>query len=1364
MAEAEANLCASLHLRELGHRPWRIPELSKASAKQMDEEYSGIAGFVGSLRAAVVAVDWDEVEVVVGDIIVALLDNSNVNQLFAVTPKKKLQRECFVLLGGLDLLLQLFQPPFVSHPDARHIRPEEVLRKAEIWNEIVVILREVSFAIPSLADKQFKSGQMVFFFTLLSHQSVFDNTMNLLEEVLASRDDTFQLSLVPDFHQLVRKFSARQLAHFCRVLSLLLFEPEDRHVMENSHVIHSAELLQVRRNKMARCTGVVERNQSLVIDMPEMLPRLVQILRVINFGPNLAELISHNIVSQVPITSDILTFFSSSMGVSDWDHFYNLEKIVQDDSVQRASASTSSSATSSASGSPARGWGIRGMGAGAGAGTGVGTGTGVGAGSLATLDDDDITAELLNSFSPGSDSNPRSMDLSNIVSVMTLGRNLGIADMTPLGEALLVAQPSYDAPARDGADGGARTRRSRRMNAAARLSDMGPGRAKKELQFHAMLLAPHQIELIFVLCTLLSGRRKISVQRQFAQAGLDRVLLGMFDRMSWDTPPPHRASGAHIHGPGCECDPESALRVQFLRLIHNFYDRDFLGNSNKLLMLSAEERQFVASEQEGLYLDTSTQGILSKTIATLLREAPDSLYKFWLSACVENFLRGCGRMGQALVSRYGVVEHTLRHIVSQPTSTSLQTSFDLLGELVKCNHRVLARVEAELSDEEFERLVGVVMGNLVDSNVFVRSLYLSLGMLGYSYAIFDRQEEEAALGAGTDIRAKGAGDRAGVGAGVMLSPDSGLARLGYHLNTLNSPQEGLVWDGQGQGQGREGYLVDTWVQFEPAVLSPRALAMYQPKEGRKVRGGRERESREGREGGFSEGREGSGSGGSGGSGREGRERERTGSASALSSLGSGVMGALKDMRKATKGFWKMGGEASPSPTPASPTPKSSWGASGGWGSGVSSGGVNSSAGREKDLGDEKDEGDGIYYDCASSTPPDAVKYSRAIPTVATSSSATYDGLGKGPGPGFESFEAHSGQREIEQRESERERERERERVRSSPLQAQVPPNLRRLGAFLMDQKVTILLRLMSTVSLKTVNHENICCLNTVLLVLLMEHQRGRMAATMRQVRALADREYDKTRREKERELLGELPEGVMGGLGGMGLVEEEKEMEEVVCCVVCGAPEEEEAEADTEVAAEEAEAGELRVKAEETVGADTSSGGGSVGKSSAKPRRQKMLGGQLRFGSGCTAGCCTESAPASASVPASPSFSESLSDSLSAAYSAALPPPFSGTDDDASTTQPQRGSLVAFTNFRELMWYWQEYYLRRGRDRLSIEFSSHIPFRHWRHMVSLLCADDGSPTALLDAPTPLPRSPYSQTTDAALPGSHTVDQNAVVNL
>lgn len=65
-------------------------------------------------------------------------------------------------------------------------------------------------------------------------------------------------------------------------------------------------------------------------------------------------------------------------------------------------------------------------------------------------------------------------------------------------------------------------------------------------------------------------------------------------------------------------------------------------------------------------------------------------------------------------------------------------------------------------------------------------------------------------------------------------------------------------------------------------------------------------------------------------------------------------------------------------------------------------------------------------------------------------------------------------------------------------------------------------------------------------------------------------------------------------------------------------------------------------------------------------------------------------------------------------------------------------------NFRELLWYWREYYLRRGRDRLSIEFSSHIHFYHWDSLVDKLCGDDGSPTSLLPSRISLPMSPYNR--------------------
>lgn len=83
-----------------------------------------------------------------------------------------------------------------------------------------------------------------------------------------------------------------------------------------------------------------------------------------------------------------------------------------------------------------------------------------------------------------------------------------------------------------------------------------------------------------------------------------------------------------------------------------------------------------------------------------------------------------------------------------------------------------------------------------------------------------------------------------------------------------------------------------------------------------------------------------------------------------------------------------------------------------------------------------------------------------------------------------------------------------------------------------------------------------------------------------------------------------------------------------------------------------------------------------------------------------------------------------------------LPPPRA----DGREQCGERGS--ALHNFRELLWFWSEYYHRRGRDRLSLEFSSHVGFPEWLRLVDTLCADDGAHTSLLAAPISLPLSPY----------------------
>jgi hypothetical protein len=65
-------------------------------------------------------------------------------------------------------------------------------------------------------------------------------------------------------------------------------------------------------------------------------------------------------------------------------------------------------------------------------------------------------------------------------------------------------------------------------------------------------------------------------------------------------------------------------------------------------------------------------------------------------------------------------------------------------------------------------------------------------------------------------------------------------------------------------------------------------------------------------------------------------------------------------------------------------------------------------------------------------------------------------------------------------------------------------------------------------------------------------------------------------------------------------------------------------------------------------------------------------------------------------------------------------------------------------NFREVLWFWIEYYTHRGRDRLSLEFSSRLRFSEWIEVVTLLTRDDSAPTSLVMRPLSLPCSPYQR--------------------
>jgi Trpc4-associated protein len=99
-----------------------------------------------------------------------------------------------------------------------------------------------------------------------------------------------------------------------------------------------------------------------------------------------------------------------------------------------------------------------------------------------------------------------------------------------------------------------------------------------------------------------------------------------------------------------------------------------------------------------------------------------------MASCIEAFLRGSEPIFQKFVAKSGMLEYLVEDIVAEGPKVqgSLQTSFDLLGELVKFNREIFSSFNQLLVGEKLPKFLSNVITHLVDSNVFLRGMVLSM--------------------------------------------------------------------------------------------------------------------------------------------------------------------------------------------------------------------------------------------------------------------------------------------------------------------------------------------------------------------------------------------------------------------------------------------------------------------------------------------------------------------------------------------------------------------------------------------------------------------------------------------------------------
>ena len=111
----------------------------------------------------------------------------------------------------------------------------------------------------------------------------------------------------------------------------------------------------------------------------------------------------------------------------------------------------------------------------------------------------------------------------------------------------------------------------------------------------------YQIEMLFVLSTLLNSKRKVEVQNKLKELKIIELLNSYIDYIEWgniylDYQRPsfneeniNMQDDTAYHGKGCNCDCDAALKIQYLRLIYSFCCRDKENLENKLVLFSEKD-------------------------------------------------------------------------------------------------------------------------------------------------------------------------------------------------------------------------------------------------------------------------------------------------------------------------------------------------------------------------------------------------------------------------------------------------------------------------------------------------------------------------------------------------------------------------------------------------------------------------------------------------------------------------------------------------------------------------------------------------------------------------------------------------------
>eukprot|EP00667_Euglena_gracilis_P001299 EG_transcript_1301 len=763
-------------------------KLSPKLQRKVNENFADIPPVLLELQDAVHAHDARRVKKVLVRVAQRLFEGSSHSSTISTHNVSTMPLMAFVAWGGMDLVIHLL---FLDEQWLIHSPPTAL----QIWNLCIKIATEIVMVDPTLSWYTFSREKCIVrrALKLLSFRVTFENAAVMCEQLLASIGPCVDLgSVCTDFSSLIVKMNDMQLALVCRVLALLVNPAWNVQVHDNSHKFGKLVA------RLKRVEALMQRNHDLVIDHPQILNRLVNLmkyqvshLRSMQYGGSFALLLPVNTTFSLTDLQNGVLSASAHNTLGDPNAAMEEpmappgEELVADPPVNAATTQTP--------------------------GPGIGNGT---TGGTAAQDipvaNHSIGTQTANDGPPNQSTNiaatlasallsalgplPADADMLSeatqyqqaslppVVSVQadvsTSGGEAGAIDLGPptpsqsmtwfynpspqhcdaLVEESLTESQEASSSASASCDAifghwGSQYSYKADTRFASTIDDALYGGIFGE-EARSLSIVSCQSEVLFILSSLLSGRRSTEVWHRLSGRSILQVIFDTFDSIFTDkepdgisregsvadggdhaggdganfwngftpagsAPSPHpqdREAREHLSHQNHRHDPETLRKMEYLRLVHEYWDcRDVYElHDTSLSQHHACKRQ-----------------LAEKLALRLVKQSEDPCTDNVLTYALEAFIRGTAfayRQQEQEFLAGKILPHLVRVIAECKNENRLESEFSLLAEIIKFNPQTLHQLELALAADEkvYNGLVTVVCARPFHSNLFVRGLVLTV--------------------------------------------------------------------------------------------------------------------------------------------------------------------------------------------------------------------------------------------------------------------------------------------------------------------------------------------------------------------------------------------------------------------------------------------------------------------------------------------------------------------------------------------------------------------------------------------------------------------------------------------------------------